>query len=82
MSSETRLPSLNNVMVVYHPSLKEAKIEGEKVSDYLTSRGLVLACKSFSDHELQPAITSLQPDLIIALGGDGTLLRVGRICAP
>lgn len=82
MRSEARLPSLKNVMVVYHPSLKEAKIEGEKVSEYLTNRGLVLACKSFSDHELQPAITSLQPDLIIALGGDGTLLRVGRICAP
>jgi NAD+ kinase len=81
MRNDSRLPSLRNVMVVYHPSLPEAKREGERVADYLGSHGLSYDCKSFSDHELQPSIESLNPDLVIALGGDGTLLRVGRICA-
>jgi NAD+ kinase len=81
MRNDSRLPSLRKVMVVYHPSLPEAKIEGARVADYLGSHGLSFDCKSFSDHELQPAIESLNPDLVIALGGDGTLLRVGRICA-
>jgi NAD+ kinase len=74
--------NLQNVMVVYHPTLKEARQEGERISDYLSQHGLTLACKSFSDRELQSAISSLKPDLMIALGGDGTLLRVGRVCAP
>jgi NAD+ kinase len=81
MNTDTRLPSLRNVMVVYHPSLPEAKSEGVKVTEYLSSHGLAFDCKSFSDHDLQPSIESLIPDLVIALGGDGTLLRVGRICA-
>jgi NAD+ kinase len=81
MSNDSRLPNLRKVMVVYHPSLPEAKVEGEKVSEYLGSNGLSYDCKSFSDHELQPSIELLNPDLVIALGGDGTLLRVGRICA-
>jgi NAD+ kinase len=81
MGTDIRLPSLRKVMVVYHPSLPEAKIEGEKVSEYLESHGLAFDIKSFSDHDLQPTIESLKPDLVIALGGDGTLLRVGRICA-
>lgn len=81
MRNDSRLPNLRNVMVVYHPSLPEAKIEGEKVADYLGHHGLSFDCKSFSDHELQPSIEILNPDLVIALGGDGTLLRVGRICA-
>ncbi len=81
MRTDSRLPSLRKVMVVYHPSLPEAKLEGEKVAGYLGSHGLSFDCKSFSDHELQPSIETLNPDLVIALGGDGTLLRVGRICA-
>ncbi|MBN2258272.1 MAG: NAD(+)/NADH kinase [Anaerolineaceae bacterium] len=74
--------NLRNVIIVYHPSLKEAEQEGENISNYLVQHGINIVCKSFSDRELQPAINSLQPDLMIALGGDGTLLRVGRVCAP
>lgn len=81
MRTDSRLPSLRKVMVVYHPSLPEAELEGGKVAGYLRSHGLSFDCKSFSDHELQPSIETLNPDLVIALGGDGTLLRVGRICA-
>jgi NAD+ kinase len=81
MRNDNSMLNLHNVMVVYHPSLPEAKIEGEKVAEFLGTHGLQFDCKSFSDHELQPSIESLNPDLVIALGGDGTLLRVGRICA-
>jgi NAD+ kinase len=81
MNADTRLPTLKKVMVVYHPNLQEAKSESQKVAKYLAGHDLSYDCKSFSDQELQPAIESLNPDLVIALGGDGTLLRVGRICA-
>lgn len=78
----TQKINLRNAMVVYHPSLVEARQEAEKITNYLTQNGLTLACKSFSDRELHTAINTLKPDLMIALGGDGTLLRVGRACAP
>lgn len=74
--------NLRSVMVVHHPALKEARIEGEKISSYLIKQGLSSYCEPFSDSALRSSINSHKPDLVIALGGDGTLLRVGRFCAP
>ncbi|MGA9398683.1 MAG: NAD(+)/NADH kinase [Anaerolineaceae bacterium] len=80
----TKFPRLNlrRVMVVYHPALNTARLEGEKISAYLESRGLSTACAPFSDRDFQISVNTLKPDLMISLGGDGTLLRIGRFCAP
>jgi len=74
--------NLRRVMVVYHPALNDARLEGEKISTYLESHGLSTACAPFSDRAFQISVKTQKPDLMITLGGDGTLLRVGRFCAP
>ena len=85
--SSLKIPSslkinLLRVMVVYHPSLADARLESEKISVYLERHGLATICAPFSDHAFPDAVNSHKPDLIITLGGDGTLLRAGRFCAP
>lgn len=77
-----KISSLQNVLVVYHPNLASARTEGEKIIARLRQLGLTVYFEPFSDPALQTDITSQKPDLVIALGGDGTLLRVGRFCAP
>jgi NAD+ kinase len=86
--STTKVPeffkkiNLRRVLIVYHPALKDAHLEGEKLSAYLSKGGLVTACVPFSDHAFQDLVDNHKPDLLVTLGGDGTLLRVGRFCAP
>jgi NAD+ kinase len=73
---------LKRIMIVYHPALKEAQIEANNISDYLLQHDLSTECAPFSDHGFQSVVIDQKPDLMISLGGDGTLLRVGRFCAP
>ncbi len=74
--------NLQRVMVVYHPALTDARIEAEKISAFLEHHGLSTVCAPFSDRAFPDAVSAQKPDLMITLGGDGTLLRVGRFCAP
>jgi len=39
-------------------------------------------CDSLYHETLQSCITNGEFDLLIAMGGDGTMLRAGRLCAP
>jgi NAD+ kinase len=76
------LPTLENFVVVYHPSLPEAAVLTEQIALYLHNRMLEAAHGSIYDPELREQIKTGGFDLLIALGGDGTMLRAGHLCAP
>jgi NAD+ kinase len=72
-----------NIAVAYHPSLPDAIVAAKDVHGFLQSFGLkTLTCASLYDPELRKDLTAKRYDVLIALGGDGTMLRAGRICAP
>lgn len=76
------LPRLHNIAIVAHPRLSEAKEEAKKIADALKELGVQASCALLYDESLTRQIKESAFDLLIALGGDGTMLRAGHICGP
>jgi len=74
--------SLNRLVIAAHPQLPQAFIEAEKITNFLQARGLRFISGSLYDDNLRYQVKVKQVDLLIALGGDGTMLRAGHLCAP
>lgn len=71
-----------NIAVTAHPKLDEALKESARIADYLQSMGAVVANLPLYDESLHQRIQSGEFDLLIAIGGDGTMLRAGHLCGP
>ncbi len=81
MSYEFTPPS--RIAVAYHPSLDAAQVELEEVCGYLRRQGVeMVSCASLYDPDLRRSLQDGNFDILIALGGDGTMLRAGRLLAP
>ena len=73
--------SPQRVAVMMHASLPEAAGEAEQICQFLKLRGQTCVCASFSDEAMRQQVQAGEFDLVIALGGDGTMLRASRLCA-
>jgi NAD+ kinase len=76
------LISLHNVLVLAHPSLPEAADQAAQISKHFQAQGIVSAHGQIYDKTLRQKVKSGKVDLLIALGGDGTMLRAGHLSAP
>jgi NAD+ kinase len=76
------LPRLRRIAVVAHPKLREAHEEAKKIADLLKEHGVQASYGLLYDESLTRGIKDGSFDLLIALGGDGTMLRAGHICGP
>lgn len=70
------------IAVLAHPNIPEALDIAEEVSAFLENAGLHSQSGSLYDEDLRESIQARNFDLLIALGGDGTVLRAGHLCAP
>ncbi len=80
MSSQK--PQFSRIAVCVHPKLGNADQEAARVAEYLCSQGLQAEYGLLTDEELPQRVRAGQYDLLIALGGDGTMLRAGQLCGP
>ncbi len=69
-------------VVVAYSKMPEAFAEAEKVVAFLKEKGLDAPHGSIYDEDLRKRTKAGDFDLLIALGGDGTMLRAGHLCAP
>ena len=74
--------TFDRVAVAAHPQLPQAFVEAENIASFLEARGVQCISGSLYDDALRYQIKVKQVDLLIALGGDGTMLRAGHLCAP
>jgi NAD+ kinase len=79
MATETNPPS--NVVILAHPSIPQALQEAYQISSFLKSKNVDSCVGVLDDEELRQQVESGDCDLVILLGGDGTVLRAGHICA-
>ncbi len=75
-------PSPRRIAVAAHPQLPEADVLGEEIAAHLRSLGITASNASLYDTDLRRAVQARSFDLLIALGGDGTMLRAGHLCGP
>jgi len=75
--------ALRRFAIVCHPDLADASQTASAVARYLLARGAETAYEgSVYDEAVKEQISSVDYDLLIALGGDGTMLRAGHLAAP
>lgn len=81
LMSESSL-NLQRVAIAVHPQLPEAFVEAEAIVKFLNAKGIQTIHGSLYDEVLRYQVKIKEVDLLLALGGDGTMLRAGHLCAP
>ncbi len=76
------LHNMQRLAVVAHPKLPESITEAVKVVDFLQNEGIEATSGLIYDEDLRRRITQREFNALIALGGDGTMLRAGHLCGP
>jgi NAD+ kinase len=69
-------------VVVAYPRDPGVFAETAQILAYLRERGCEAPQASIYDEALRKRVKAREFDLLIALGGDGTMLRAGHLCAP
>jgi len=80
MEKETQ--NFDKIALAVHPNNQEAYVLAKKIGSFLETQGKSILLGTMDDHELRKAISGGSQELLIALGGDGTMLRAGHISAP
>jgi NAD+ kinase len=81
MKAEKGKP-FEHIAVLAHPLIEAAAAEASLVVNYLRDRQVEAVWGILSDPDLRSQVEAGIFDLVIAIGGDGTVLRAGHLCAP
>ncbi len=73
---------LHSILVAAHPSMPDALPEAEKISGWFKKHNLKTIHGTFNDADLRKRVRDREFSLLVAVGGDGTLLRASHLCAP
>lgn len=73
---------VQNIVVVSYPQVPDADQEAALVASFLREHGFSTTHGVLHDESLRRRVKEGEFDLLIALGGDGTMLRAGHLCAP
>jgi len=73
---------IKRVLVATHPEAPESEGEAAQIAETLQEKGFQASHGSLYDDALQQQVEAGEADLLVALGGDGTVLRAGHLCAP
>jgi len=69
-------------VVTAYPKMPEAFAEAEAMSAFLKEKGVDAPFGSLYDSDLRKRVKNGNYDMLIAVGGDGSVLRAGHLCAP
>ncbi len=70
------------VAIVHHPKLVESAAAAAEIARYLAQAGTPSAHDEVYSPELKRQMQAGEFDLLLAVGGDGTVLRASHLCAP
>lgn len=69
-------------VVVSYPKIPDAFAEANLIVKFLKEKGFDAPTGSLYDEDLRVRLKRGEFDILIAVGGDGTMLRAGHLCAP
>ena len=73
---------IKQVAIAARPGSEEVLREGEAIRGWFQKHGVSVLFTMLDDPCLKTAVEGGTLDLLIALGGDGTMLRAGHLAAP
>jgi len=73
---------LQRIAIAAHPLIPEAISEAARIADFIKDYVTHVAYGSISDEALRQRVKDGEFEALIALGGDGTMLRAGHLCGP
>lgn len=68
-------------VIAAYPKMPEAFSESQAMSGYLQEKGITAPFGSLHDESLRKRVRGGEFDLLIMVGGDGSVLRAGNLCA-
>lgn len=72
---------MNKVGILYHPKVKAAHTKANKLRKFLDSSGIsAWLCSAWEWEKARAQLNNT--DLILSVGGDGTMLRAAQVAAP
>jgi len=74
--------TFKHIVIAAHPQIPEALGTAAKIASFFQERGISAYYGLFYENQILARIQNQATDLFIALGGDGTMLRAGHLCAP
>lgn len=81
MAKKSEPTAFKNIAVLARNSEKEAVAQAAEVAAFLQEQKFNTAHGHFRDEVLRKKLEAGEFDLVIAMGGDGTVLRAGHLCA-
>ena len=72
----------SKIVVTIHPRFPDALDEAQAIVDFLKEKGIDAPIGTLNDEDLRKRVKEGEFDLLISVGGDGTMLRAGHLCAP
>jgi NAD+ kinase len=72
---------MKRIGILYHPQIEKAQSLANRLEGLLAAQGASpWQCSAWDEEEAKPQVAG--SDLILSIGGDGTILHVARIIAP
>ena len=73
---------LRRIIVAAYPKIPDALTEAAAINSYLEEHGLKSTYGTVDDASLRNRVQNGEFGLLVAVGGDGTMLRASHLCAP
>jgi NAD+ kinase len=77
-----KFPIPKRIVFAVHPKMSEALEEAKSFEALTKAQGVSSECGLLDDAELRQKVRNNEFDLLVAVGGDGTMLRAAHLCAP
>jgi NAD+ kinase len=79
---QNELKNYTNIAIAVHPKNHQAFQLGEEIATFLEKSKVKVILGKMDNDKLRKSLSVGENDLLMALGGDGTMLRAGHIAAP
>jgi NAD+ kinase len=73
--------AIKRIGILYHPKIQAASTLAKELEDFLTARGVSLwLCSAWEGEQAKSQVDGTE--LILTIGGDGTILRAAQVAVP
>ena len=74
--------TFETIAVLAHPLVENSLEQAAEVANFLAARGFGAESGYLNDEGFRQRVEQNEFSLVVTLGGDGTVLRAGHLCAP